>query len=84
MVTVSDWLIIPKELKDLQEAIYLISDKYYTKLLENTSSIMHIKEYSTIFKTADQSSSNSTGSPFNYGVVSARREDCFITECPIV
>lgn len=79
MVTVSDWLIIPKELKDLQEVLYLISDKYYPKLLENISNIMYIKEYSTIFKTDDQFSSNSTGSSFHYGVMSARREDYFIT-----
>lgn len=74
MVTVSDCLIIGKELKDLQEVIYLISEKCYPKLLEKTSNIMYIKDYSTIFKTADQSSPNSMGSPFHDGVVCAVRE----------
>lgn len=32
MVTVSGYLITGKELKDLQEVIYLISKKYYPKL----------------------------------------------------
>lgn len=55
MVTVYDRLIRGKELKDLQEVIYLIYGRYYPKfLLEKTSNIMYIKEYSTIFKTADQ------------------------------
>lgn len=76
MVTVYNNLITGKELKDLEEVIYLISNKCYPKLFKKTSN----EEYS---KTVPcQCSSTFIASPFHYGAVCAVREDCITAQWP--
>lgn len=76
MVTVYKNLITGKELKDLEEVIYLISNKCYPKLFKKTSD----EEYS---KTVPrQCSPTFIASPFHYGAVCTLREDCVTAQWP--